>query len=106
MKYYIRLKINDNVRYEKDALILIYTYLFFQVFFLFFYLAKVATILLIIVVISKLSAFLNIFVCDLSDRPGYTTNFEPIVLLSIMMKMHIWKVVTTARSVFNSFNYI
>lgn len=106
MKYYIRLKINDNVRYEKDALILIYTYLFFQVFFLFFYFAKVATILLIIVVISKLSAFLNIFVCDLSDRPGYITNFEPIVLLSIMMKMHIWKVVTTARSVFNSFNYI
>lgn len=29
MKCYIKLKINDNVRYEKDALILIYTYLFF-----------------------------------------------------------------------------
>lgn len=81
-RYYIRLKMNDNVRYEKDALILIYTYLFFffSDFPFIFNLAKVATISLIIV-ISKLSAFLNIFMCDLS-WPGYITNFEPILTIN------------------------
>lgn len=90
MKCYIKLKINDNVRYEKDALILIYTYLFFFRFSFFplscqscnYYIVNYYCLFIKAFCVSQ-----QFFSCAIYHDQDTITNFEPI---SIVMKMHIF----------------